>query len=40
MGDGHLSAQGNLVNRACDTVAVIACYAKHAQVADGYEDGG
>lgn len=39
MRDGHLSAQGDFVNRAGDTVPVIARYAEHTQIADGDEHG-
>lgn len=30
MGDGHLGAEGDLVNRAGDTMTMITRYAQHA----------
>lgn len=39
MGDGHLGAQGDLVDRAGDAMAMVTRYAQHPQVADRHEDG-
>jgi len=39
MGNGHLGAQGDLVDRAGDTMPMVPRYTQHAYITDRHEDG-